>query len=987
VTVRVQDSTISSSSPASLDYELAITDVNAPPAAVILTPTTVSLNENTATYDRLKLAEIAITDDIAGSNTISLSGADAAFFEANSTGLYLIAGTTLDYEVQASYAVTVSVADAAVAGSQPVTAAFTLQVNDVNEAPQSIGLADVTTTLPENTATSSRVRLADVVLADDGLGVNTIRLGGADIGHFEVDATGLYLRQGEVLDFETQSSYSVTVRAFDQSLAGIPPVTTSFTLGITDINEAPTALAFTEMVTSLPEGTDTTTRVKLGNVVVVDDALGTNLVTLAGSDTNLLEIDGGSLYLKAGTTLDFEAQERLTISVAVSDEGIVGSTPATRDYSLTIEDVNEAPSAVEIINAITTLPENTYTSNGIKVADIKVTDDASGANTITLSGNDAAFFAVSQTGLYLRAAAGLDFEQQPTLDVSVNVLDTTIAGSAAVTAHFSMTVTDINESPTGVALTNVIAGLPENSDTAARIRVADIVVTDDALGSVTVQPFGTDAASFEIEAGVLYVRSGVSLDYESLPTLTVDVQAFDLAVVGGRTVTTTLGLAVTDVNEAPTAVVLPNPVPTLFEGVDTTSRVKVADIEVTDDAPGSNAISLSGEDADLFEADATGLYLRAGTKLDFETKPTLSVTVEVADASIAGSTPVSQSFSLLVGDSNEAPTGVAVANRTAWLSDAADTSAKTKLADIVITDDARGNNAISLTGPDAAAFEADGGVLYLKAGVSLDATIKDAYAVTISVSDPEADDATQAVTTEFHVSVLRLLEGRGAVSLGTGVGGTLSAGGVPITFDSNPLPPAFRAWEIVEADKVDGQNILYGRHTSGHLHRLPADESWALYGMERIGNAASIVLPSRPTPVSAPSALRAPIELNGSVGLFRDGLGQLYAATLTASSSNTPIPIRRGGVPLTQSPQPGYQVLAAAIGHRTYNLPLLGTVTDETNQLLVRHAQGIELWDFDEQWNMKATSGPHALDSTEAIQAEIDFGIDLNRDGVIDNGT
>ena len=66
----------------------------------------------------------------------------------------------------------------------------------------------------------------------------------------------------------------------------------------------------------------------------------------------------------------------------------------------------------------------------------------------------------------------------------------------------------------------------------------------------------------------------------------------------------------------------------------------------------------------LFEADATGLYLRAGTKLDFETKPTLSVTVEVADASIAGSTPVSQSFSLLVGDSNEAPTGVAVANRT-----------------------------------------------------------------------------------------------------------------------------------------------------------------------------------------------------------------------------------------------------------------------------------------------------------------------------------
>ena len=348
-------------------------------------------------------------------------------------------------------------------------------------------------------------------------------------------------------------------------------------------------------------------------------------------------------------------------------------------------------------------------------------------------------------------------------------------------------------------------------------------------------------------------------------------------------------------------------------------------------------------------------------------------------------------FILAVGDVNEAPSAITLSTELPFIPEGP-IEERTLVASFSIDDDAIGTNVVTVSGDGSDLFEIDGDNLYLKAGVTLDFETKSLFDITVGAAD-EAVPGSTAVSASLSLEVLNVnyiqtaIEARGAVEFGTDSEGNLYAGDSPITFADVAVQTAFRAWEIVEADTVDGQNILYGRHTSGHLHRLPADESWALYGMERIGNAASIVLPSRPTPVSAPSALRAPIDLNGSVGLFRDGLGQLYAATLTASSSNTPIPIRRGGVPLTQSPQPGYQVLAAAIGHRTYNLPLLGTVTDETNQLLIRHAQGIELWDFDEQWNMKATSGPHALDSTEAIQAEIDFGIDLNRDGVIDNGT
>jgi hypothetical protein len=194
---------------------------------------------------------------------------------------------------------------------------------------------------------------------------------------------------------------------------------------------------------------------------------------------------------------------------------------------------------------------------------------------------------------------------------------------------------------------------------------------------------------------------------------------------------------------------------------------------------------------------------------------------------------------------------------------------------------------------------------------------------------------------------------------------------VPITFDSNPLTPVFRAWEIVEADTVDGQNILYGRHTSGHLHRLPADESWALYGMERIGNAASIVLPSRPTPVSAPSALRAPIELNGSVGLFRDGLGQLYAATLATETAAQPTPLAKDGSPVTQSPEPGFQAIAVE-------------AVNGLNQLLLRNRFGqLKIWQFSVEWVFESESGPYEAGSTEANNAETVFGIDATLDGGI----
>ncbi|QVL52834.1 MAG: ExeM/NucH family extracellular endonuclease [Cyanobium sp. M30B3] len=117
--------------------------LNAPPTALSLTNTIASLAENTSTTSRIKVADIAISDDALGSNVITLAGADAASFEVIGNELFLKAGTALDFETKTSYAVSVSASDPSLPDSAPVSAAFSLAVTDVNEPPTSSGINNI----------------------------------------------------------------------------------------------------------------------------------------------------------------------------------------------------------------------------------------------------------------------------------------------------------------------------------------------------------------------------------------------------------------------------------------------------------------------------------------------------------------------------------------------------------------------------------------------------------------------------------------------------------------------------------------------------------------------------------------------------------------------------------------------------------------------------------------------------------------------------
>ena len=170
----------------------------------------------------------------------------------------------LDKETKASYTVMVSVRDSkdATGAADTVTdatATVTITVTNVNEAPtfggekstRAIakntveGKAIPTRAIDENTAADELI--GDPITATDPEGDPlTYTLGGTDAASFDiVDDTGQLLTK-VALDHETKDSYTVTVSVSDGKDANgdpddmAPDDTTSVTINITDVNEAPT---------------------------------------------------------------------------------------------------------------------------------------------------------------------------------------------------------------------------------------------------------------------------------------------------------------------------------------------------------------------------------------------------------------------------------------------------------------------------------------------------------------------------------------------------------------------------------------------------------------------------------------------------------------------------------------------------------------------------------------------------------------------------
>ncbi|BAZ37481.1 putative outer membrane adhesin [Calothrix sp. NIES-4101] len=359
------------------EFDLVLSPPNTAPTAVNFTPPTTALDENTNTANRIKVADITITDDGQGTNNLSLTGTDAGVFELDGTTLYLKAGTVLDYESgKTSYSVAVNVDDPTVGTTPDLSKTFTLQVNDLVENTAPTDLALSSTTVNERVEANTSVGTFSTTDAEGGNFTYELVSGDGSTDNTSFTIDGNQLKINASPNFEAQSSYSIRVKTTD---AGGLSYEEALTITVNDVNEVP---IFTSGATASFAENNTGT---VYTASATDPEKTTLVYSLAGTDGALFDINTntGAVIFKA--TPNFEAptdsngDNVYDLQVTASD----GTLSTSQAVAITVTDVNEAPT---VTGETVSTSQNTgapITSVTVKLGDNLSDPDANGlANAI-----------------------------------------------------------------------------------------------------------------------------------------------------------------------------------------------------------------------------------------------------------------------------------------------------------------------------------------------------------------------------------------------------------------------------------------------------------------------------------------------------------------------------------------------------------------------------------------------------------------------------
>lgn len=618
---------------------------------------------------------LSVNGGVAGQSfTYALVGGDAQSFVIS--GDRLLTNQVFDFERRSSYSIRVRATDQAGATIESV---FAVTVTNVNEAPTRVNFVNPATVIPENTNLSSRVRVAAIQVIDDALGSNLLRVSGADASAFEIQGTDLFLKAGVSLDRVRKPQYSVQVVASDSTAVG-PSV--AGTIRLTVIAPvSPATLVFGAPGTAyrglIPNyflrAGDSVTQTLGAAPFAAAERLSLTLQYFASGTAGATMdlgvfangVDVGRFTVAMGTsgaaTREFAFPaiagpayriEVRALSGASTGQGVI-MFAANGLSRATLVAANRQPTDISLSGAA--IPENR--PQGSVVGSLS-TADADMQETFTYAlvpgegseGNQ--HFAID--GDRIVTTASLDYEASREHSVRVRSTD---RGGLSVEKTFRISVLDANEAPTAVRLEEPVAMLPEDADTAGRIKLANIVVVDDATGTNVFSLTGADSESFEVIGTALYLKAGVALDFETKPQYAIQVVAQDPTLDGGAPVSADFVLEIEDVAEwkrelrfAPGWV---------MENSLVGSAVGFLDAGA---GPAGSFELVAGEgDLDNGDFYLSGRTLHVQQRIDFEAKPSRSIRVRFTDE--AGQVS-EEPILIAVKDVNEHPTAIALSRGT-----------------------------------------------------------------------------------------------------------------------------------------------------------------------------------------------------------------------------------------------------------------------------------------------------------------------------------
>ena len=485
----------------------------------------------------------------------------------------------------------------------------------------------------ENTAAGGAVG-APVTAADADGDDLSYALSGADVSRFAIDASSGQIRvgTGTVLDYETNPSHRVAVEARDGK-GGTARI--EVTISVTDVNEPPeTPAAPVVTPSSRDPGSDLeaswTAPVNTGRPEIDDfdvryrkqgaESWASHPFTGSATLTTLPGLESGTAY---------EVQVR-----AANDEG-AGAWSA----SGTGRTEGNAPPVFDPDPGATTsreVAENTPAGGhvGEAVAAMGGGDDLG----YSLAGTDAAMFAIDAKSGQITVGAGtvLDYETTLSYAVTVEAID---GQDRTSTIEVDIAVTDVAEPPSAPGAPSVTAAA------VTRLTVAWTAPANAGRPAISgydvqyrVAGPGADFIDSDFEG------SGLTTTLEGLSPLTgyeVRVRALNDEGAGAWSVP---GLGRTKANTAPT---FGEDEGGVAREVDSPGGASRRAREVAENTPAGRPVgapvtatdtyaealtyTLTGPDASSFAVDEASGQIRTEANLDYETRSSYSVAVEVSD--------------------------------------------------------------------------------------------------------------------------------------------------------------------------------------------------------------------------------------------------------------------------------------------------------------------------------------------------------------------
>jgi hypothetical protein len=308
-----------------------------------------------------------------------------------------------------------------------------------------------------------------------------------------------------------------------------------YAIDVTGPNTAPTDITLSansineNVVANSTVGTLSSTDSDAGNTFTYTLVAGTG-----STDNASFNISGSSLRIT--NSPNFETKSSYSVRVRTTDQG---SLFFEKQFTITINDLNEAPTDIAL--SASAINENVAANSA--VGTLSSTDpDAANTFTYTLvagtGSTDNASFNIS--GSNLRISDNPDFETKSSYSVRVRTTD---QGSLFFEKQFTITINNVNEAPTDLAL----SASSINENVAANSAVGTLSSTDPDAGNTFTYTLvagtgDTDNGAFNLSGSSLRITNNP--DFETKSSYSVRVRTTDQ---GGLFFDKQFAITVTDI--------------------------------------------------------------------------------------------------------------------------------------------------------------------------------------------------------------------------------------------------------------------------------------------------------------------------------------------------------------------------------------------------------------------------------------------------------